>query len=110
MFEYTAKCCCVQEHQAGLVPLHGAGVALLTVMGWVSTCMGCEAQSTGGWHCSAPQPSLGVGLLLSPWNLVLLSVCLLEVRSSIHMEKICSFESFFISCNTTEQSRAGLVN
>lgn len=36
--------------------------------------------------------------------------CLLEVYTSIHMEKIYSFESFFISCNTTEQSRAGFVN
>lgn len=45
-----------------------------------------------------------------PWQLLHLSSLSVRVYTSIHMEKICSFESFFISCNTTEQSRAGFVN
>lgn len=81
-------------------------MAPLAVMGWISTRVGCKAQSTVGWHCSVPSVWV-CSSALGTWSL---SVCPLEVRSNIHMEKICSFESFFISCNSTEQSGAGLVN
>lgn len=47
---------------------------------------------------------------LNPGSCSTHRVCLFGVYPSIHMEKICSFEPFFISCNTTEQSRAGFVN